>query len=183
MVPQIDNQQLLYYATAFSNGEIRGYDFIFRRYFKKLRAFALQMLTNGSDADDLVQDCFLRLWEKRTKLQSPAQIEGFLFTTVRNACYSVLRKNHVTFIEPDLIELSSEDQDSVDYAMIKAEMLSQLVNEMDHLPERMAQVCKLYFIEGKDDREIAEQFSTLAGTVRNQRHRAIRAIRQKLKLL
>ncbi|MET0461655.1 MAG: sigma-70 family RNA polymerase sigma factor [Chitinophagaceae bacterium] len=179
---QDDKDILLYHATAFANGEVKGYDYIFRRYFKKLRVFAQNILPCQFDADDLVQDCFVRLWEKRAMLHSPSQIEGFLFTTVRNACYSILRKNQVGHIDLDRIDISSEGSDSIEHSIIKAEMLSQLFSELDHLPERMGQVCKLYFIEGKDDREIARQFNTVAGTVRNQRHRAIRAIREKLKL-
>jgi RNA polymerase sigma-70 factor (ECF subfamily) len=176
-----DKDILLHYATAFANGEVKGYDYIFRRYFKKLRVFAQNILPCQFDADDLVQDCFVKLWEKRAMLKEPSQIEGFLFTTVRNACYSVLRKNQIGHIDLDRIDVS-EELDSIEQSIIKAEMLSQLFNQIDHLPERMGQVCKLYFIEGKDDREIARQFNTVAGTVRNQRHKAIRAIREKLKL-
>jgi RNA polymerase sigma-70 factor (ECF subfamily) len=176
-----DRAQILDSATvqAFAAGEEEAFATIFRTYFAPLCLFARDLLPERDAAEDIVQDCFMRLWQKHTVLKEPSQIRSFLYTVVRNACISRWRKekgNPVVSLEINDVEsnLSNESE-----ATIKAEMLSWLMNELEHLPERIREVCQLYYFEGLDERTISRQLGTSLFTVRGQRKRGIQILRAK----
>ncbi len=67
-----------------------GLSTIFAKYYKRLTLYCVGYLGSYMEAEDTVQDCFVRLWEKRNSLNA-VSVEALLFTMVRNSCLNALK--------------------------------------------------------------------------------------------
>jgi RNA polymerase sigma-70 factor, ECF subfamily len=80
-------------AAAFRDGDDSAYSTLYERHKRALYVFALKMLGERDAARDLVQDVFLRIYERRRQLEHPASFRSWLFTIGRNQCLSLLRQH------------------------------------------------------------------------------------------
>lgn len=80
-------------ATAFRDGDERAFAALFERFRRPLYVFALRMLGDADAARDLVQDVFVRVWERRAQLDRPESFRSWLFAVARNRCLSLLRRD------------------------------------------------------------------------------------------
>ncbi|MGN6293949.1 MAG: RNA polymerase sigma factor [Chitinophagaceae bacterium] len=164
-------------------GEEVAYDHLFREYFPALCYFARRFLKQRYDPEDLVMDCFAKLWEKRVSLQHPETVKTFLYTTVRNACIDLLRKKNIPVIPVASHEESLHDEEANFISfLIEAEVFREIFSAAEHLPQQIKKVFQLYFVEGKNEREISEELKTSYHTVRNQRQRAVALLKEKLQI-
>lgn len=168
-------------ARDFKPGEEATYDHLFREYFPALCYFARRFLKQMHDPEDLVMDCFAKLWEKQVSLQYPETVKTFLYTTVRNACIDLLRKKNISIIPVEAQEefLPDADADFLTF-LTEAEVFREIFSAAEHLPQQIKKVFQLYFVEGKTEREISDELKTSYHTVRNQRQRAVALLKEKL---
>src|ERR1700759_2439708 len=82
-------------ARVISIGEEETFDYFFRQYFAALSFFAQSIIRNQEDAKDIVQDCFLKLWEIDTVEEKVEATKSFLYTMVRNRCIDYVRRRKV----------------------------------------------------------------------------------------
>lgn len=142
-------------------------DALFKEYYPRLCAYATRFVGNNT-AKDLVMDCFVKLWEKKDKLEDAA-LHSLLFVMVRNACLNHLKhKSLINFDNPDyLSNLSGEERMynldfnlSADQELLYDELQGIINNILDQLPSK----CKDVFIksrfEGKPNHEIAQETQT-----------------------
>jgi len=80
-------------AVALRRGDERAFASLFERYRRPLYAFGLRMLGESHAARDLVQDVFLRVWERRDQLDRPESFRSWLFAIARNRCLSDFRRS------------------------------------------------------------------------------------------
>ena len=80
--------------TQMKLGKEDAFDFIFRKYYKILTIHAIRIVHDQDSAQSLVQDCFVKFWEKRNELQNIEDLYSYLFFMVRNRCIDFLRENH-----------------------------------------------------------------------------------------
>jgi len=163
----------------------KEYDHLFREYFPALCYFAKKYLKDKHDPEDLVMECFAKLWEKRIQLTNIETTKSFLYTTVRNACIDRLRKKvaPLVSIESNFQEIYLDIKaDFIDH-LIEAEVMREIIAAAETLPSQIRKVFDLYFIEGKNEREISEELHTSYNTVRNQRQRAVALLKGKLQVI
>ena len=171
------------YSGVYPKGEKNAFDFFFRQYYTSLCFFANSILHDEDEAKDIVQDCFIKLWDGHTITERSETVKTFLYTIVRNKCLDLLRKRRVIKkAELQIIKNSATEFEYFDEAAF-AEMIRQIFQHIDHLPSRMQQVIKLHYLEGKNYKEIASNLNTSSETVRNQKGKALKMIRKKLLLL
>jgi len=176
---KLPNEALI---VAFKNGNQAGFDFLFRQYYTALCYFANSILNNEEEAKDIVQDCFVGLWNS-PKIKRPETIKSFLYTSVRNGCIDILRKKKVVLkAKSYIINNSTNDFEYFDEVAF-AEMIRQIVDHIELLSPRMQQVIKLYFFEQNNCEEIAGIMGTTSGSVRKQKQRALKIIRGKMPFL
>ncbi len=162
------------FADSFRQGEEAAFDCLFQEYFPALSYFANRILSDPDTAEDVVQDCFVLLWQRRDRLSHIKAIKSYLYTSVRNQCLKHLekQKRQAEFNEPDKAEPSMEE------AVIAAETARELYQFIETLSPALRQIIRLYYIEGKTNREIAQQLQIEPDTVIRQRLRAIMALRK-----
>jgi RNA polymerase sigma-70 factor (ECF subfamily) len=129
---------------------------LFKQYYPRLRNYAFRMLGDGAVADDIVQECFVKLYEKRFTLKdvSPGAL---LFVMVRNSSFNYLKRRAA--IEegrpaPVLTARTPEDD------LMFAELRVEIDKVMTTLPLKCREVFRMSRLEGLNTREIAERIGT-----------------------
>lgn len=148
----------------------------FHNYYRPLCLFALRLLDNADEAEDVVQDTFAALWEKRDTLHKIVSIKSYLYTAVRNNCLMKLRsKKEFEIVE----ELQLVDEYTREDVIARAEVEAKLWKIIDELPERQREIFLMAKRDGMAYREIAEETGLSVKTVENHVTRALKSLRQK----
>lgn len=149
---------------------------IFLPYHPKLYRIAYRIVQDSMDAEDLVQETFIRLWTKREELENVSNTEGFAIITLKNICMDFLRKTkdnyHVDYDKdiPERISLSTqiEEKDQVDLINII----------MNQLPDQQRQVLQLKHWDGYSDQEIEQITGLTRGNIKVILSRVRKVIRE-----
>lgn len=152
---------------------------IFDKYYISLCMFANQYVKNDALAADIVQECFVKLWQLRDDFMYVHQIKSFLYTSVRNKSLNELEHTKVMNEYAQKVQEMSKDsffQDKV----IAEESYRILVDAIEKLPPQMKSIMQLA-LEGKSNPEIAETLNISGETVHSQKKIAYRKLRVYLK--
>ncbi len=152
---------------------------LYRHFYKALVAFAHQMVGSVGVAEELVQDAFIRLWQRRNEFESQGSLRAYLYHSVRNACISHLRHERVERSRIESFQLDyrlSSDDDDESY---REELIRQLLLSIDTLPPKQREVF-LLSVKGKSCEEIAAEMNITPESVKKQRQRGIRRLRDTL---
>jgi len=171
-------------AHVVKMGEDKAFEYFFHQYYTSLCFFANSILHNEDEAKDLVQDCFVKLWNGKTIKERSETVKSFLYTAVRNRCVDFLRKKKV--IKKAQLQLIKTENDlPLEYfdEVAFAEMIRQIVGHIEDLPLKMQQIFKLYYVEGKKYNQIAIELNSSPEAVRKQKARALKLIREKFLFL
>ena len=167
-----------------------NFDSIYVNNFSRLFLFAKEYVLFDEEAENIVQDIFLMLWEKKDILRVDVSLTAYLFTLVKNKCIDFLRHRMVEQIYSENIQQEYNEElnvklfalESFDHNFSSEEQIEILLrNAIDKLPER----CRLIFIksriEGKKYKEIAEELNLSVNTVEGQISIALKKLREELK--
>jgi len=174
-IGNLSDQQII---LAFNAGDEESLSHFFKLHARSLKYFAEKLILDMAEAEDIVADCFYKLWQKRTEFDTTQNIKAFLFISCRNACLNYLRglKRKTAAQEHYFIQLE-ESEDTILNEIIETEFLQILNAEIDHLPEKIKEVFKLIYFDGKRTDEIAMQLNVSVKTVRNQKARAVELLK------
>lgn len=124
-------------------------------------------------AEDIVQDSFVLLWQRRDRLQHITAIKSYLYTTVRNQSLK-----HIEKLKKQKLVSVPQKEPGSDESIIAAETARELYAMIATLSPALQQIIRLYYLEGKSNKEIAQQLHIEPDTVIRQRLRAILALRK-----
>jgi RNA polymerase sigma-70 factor (ECF subfamily) len=164
----------------FRNGNQSVFKELYDRYFDSLFLFGQKYITNSEAVEDLVQDSFIKLWEKRSLFFHEAAIKAFLYKTVRNACLNFIDHQKV---ERNFEKKSNQEVLSEDYFLknvIEEEVYRIISETVDKLPESARQIY-LLSLKGLKNAEIAEDLNISINTVKTQKQRASKFLKENLK--
>lgn len=155
---------------------------IFDSYYKNLCFFAYQILDDKDLAEDVAQDAFLAYWHQMDKMASHEKvIRSYLYTTAKFIALNKLRHQKVAnrySCDTSSYELEEEE---VMEKMIRAEVISEIHQALDTLPEACKEILRLGYFEGLSNAKIAEVLSISINTVKTQKQRGLKALRMLLK--
>lgn len=145
----------------------------------KLYRFALRMLGDEDEAQDIVQEIFLRLWSKKERLREYRNLEAFAMTMTRNLCLDRLKSPSAR--KQTIDESSDMPDEKTPYAKTEMSDTLRLVKQvMDRLPEQQRTVIHLRDVEECDFDEIAEITGLSLNNIRVLLSRARKKIRDTL---
>ena len=156
----------------------RGTELMFRVYYKRLVVWADTFLEDMQLAEDIAQELFITLWEKKRRrtLQS-STLSSFLFVSVRNQCYHRLEKKDTLRHTVDLKEVNiafEEYNEKHDY------IITRILNEIEKLPPRSQEIMLAVFVDGLKYREVAEKYHISLSTVKTLLGNAVRKLKEQL---
>jgi RNA polymerase sigma-70 factor (ECF subfamily) len=152
----------------------------YKKSFNSFCFFANRYLNSHIQAEDIVSEVALRVWEKRFDLQNPNALKTYFYRAIRNACIDALRKEKA--METRFAGFSApvvENHNILDN-IIYSETLQELESALQKLPPQCKKVCINLFIEGKTLNETAEELQLSINTIKSQRQRGIKLLRHKL---
>lgn len=168
------------YIEQLSQGNQKAFDDLFTNYYKGLCLFARRYLYNLETAEETVQDVFVKFWEKRNQLGNITSIKTYLFTSVRNACIDIIRKDNVR--KKYANEVLKNSSDIYEPEFIPDHSLSEKIKEaVQQLPKQRKKIFIMNKTYGLRYKEIAEKLDLSPKTVENQMGIAIKQLRGLLK--
>jgi RNA polymerase sigma-70 factor (family 1) len=147
----------------------------------KIYAFALSYLKNASDAEELLQEVFLKLWEVRSSLDTSKNLRSFLFKICINLIYDFIRRKNIEKVYLDYSGRNNPSSgDNTWHEVIYNDMLNNLQKLIATMPEQRQRIFRLSKEDGLSNEEIADQLNLSRRTVENQLYRAVSFLKEKI---
>jgi RNA polymerase sigma-70 factor (ECF subfamily) len=161
---------------AFKKGDITAFEAAFKRYFKQLRVEAFLLLKNQKDAEDLVQELFLDIWNKQLYRNVQHTLGAYLHMAIRNKCLNYLEKekrvqkkaqayNPSLTIQPEERELS---------------LPPFFQSALNKLPAQRLKAFTLVYMEEKKYEEAAAEMGISINSIKSHLKLAIRSLKNHL---
>ncbi len=154
----------------------------FRTNYHAACLIALRYVKDYHVAEDLVQDVFVTLWEKRAQFQVHVNLKNYFFIAVKNHTLNmVMRNKSVTVSLSELfIDLPEEDNSNV---FIREEMAAKVYKAIRELPQGCQAIFRLAYEQNYTYQEIADELKISKNTVKTQMGIAYKQLRDKLNSL
>jgi RNA polymerase sigma-70 factor, ECF subfamily len=179
---EINQEDLIRNLTALKNGDRAAFTHIYHCYGPKLYAFARKLVPVPEEAEEIVQEVFIKLWEHKHFIDPQQNFDGYLFRIARNLVYNQARRHvyavaYQQYLAGQESGTKNEIQEKLEY-----QELNQLLEETcaSFSPVRR-QVFMMSRMEGRSNSEIAEMLQTSTSNIENHVNKALREIRLKLK--
>ncbi|MCB0795903.1 MAG: RNA polymerase sigma-70 factor [Flavobacteriales bacterium] len=161
-----------------ASGDLSAMESLFKEHFAPLSIFAFQYLKDRDQAEDLVQELFIRIWEGRSELQVKTSIKAYLYASVRNRCLNALKAaKRVVPLDAVGQEPMEEEEGDEDLLTLRAARVRAAI---EGLPEERRKVFRMSRYEGLKYQEIADRLGISAKTVENQMGKALKTLRVEL---
>ena len=173
-------------ALLIKNEEKEAFSELFGRYAPRIFRFSLSYLKNKNDAEEIVQNVFLKIWEKRNSITASQSIKSLIFKITVNKIYDFIRRKKIelkfqnyTLLNQSLNQ-SNTDNNSWNYVIYK-EMQQTIFNLANQLPKQQQKIFNLSKMEGLTNDEISIKMGLSKRTVENDLYRAVLFVKQKFK--
>ena len=169
-------------VKSLKRGDLFAFDKLFSKYSKKLYYFAKGYIGSKEDAEGLVQEVFLMVWNKRKELKENLSFNAFLYTVTYNAIRKYFRKKarEKKYLDRFLVDYDGKYNKKV--ADIEYNNLLELANEaIEKLPEKRKLIFELSRYDGLSNMEISKRLDISKKTVENQIYSALKFIRGQFK--
>lgn len=166
--------------VAIGNDDYISYNKLFVRYYSRLCYYVYRMLMDKEDAEDVVQELFLTLWNNRKKIEIGKNVSGYLYRMAKNLTLNHIRSemNYRAALEnrEELFSYNEEDQ-------LESEEFCLALNDcINRLPGRCKEVLLLHRVKGLKQKEIADQLSISVKTIKNQIWSSLQRLKKCLEL-
>ena len=141
--------------------------------------FAESYVYDEEEAKDLVQDLFFYIWDHADSLLIKTSLKAYLFTSLRNRCLNALRDRKIVDSCNDKL-LEAQLFAGIKDIEINETVEMRLQNALNTLPDKCREIILLKIVEGKKNKEIANQLGLAETTVKTQVQRAYRILREQL---
>jgi len=153
------------------------FSILFRECYQPVCYYAFSILNDLQEAEDITDECFMRLWERRIEAPKINSMKAYLYTCVRNACYAELkRKKARTAIEIEFNHFSKGNEYPVKDGTDTELHLPDLLNALS--PKRR-EVFRMIYREGKKIHEVASALKVSINTVKNHKRQGFSYLRKK----
>jgi RNA polymerase sigma-70 factor (ECF subfamily) len=160
---------------------IEAFEEVFKSQFKALHAYACTILRDEVVAEDIVQQVFFKLWEKKDQLVINQSIAAYLYRAVYNDCLNHIKHQKVKQAhQAHTLHTSREGVDPVAGNIRGRELEQKIAEALNQLPEQCRTIFQLSRFEELKYREIAERLNLSVKTVENQMGKALKIMRIQL---
>lgn len=166
-----------------------AYRYLFSTYHSRLQRYAMHFISDTDTVDDIIQDSFLRFWEKRHAITFTS-VQALLFRIMRNNCLNYLRNKAVQ--QKHTVSNTDEEEawerlyytdffDSPDHDLLYKELRMQIESALDELSERSQEIFRISRFEGLKNHEIAERLGISVKIVERHIGRALKLLNNRFK--
>jgi len=169
------------YLVALKDGDAKAFDQIFEMYGRRLYYFALGYLKSKTEAEEVVQEVFYKIWKNRTRINPDLSFKAYVFKIAYNHIQELFLKlsherSYLNDVVDSAVSFSTEMEERINYQSL-LELVDRLI---DQLPPRQREVFIMRKKEGKSLKEIASVLKISPKTVENHLTEAMRKIKEGL---
>lgn len=174
---RVEQQELI---AQFVAGDLNAFEMVFREYYKPLVRYGTTFLRDPDEAEDIVQQVFVSMWEKRSQQDIHTSVRALLYKAVHNACLNRIKHRKVRSAYAEELKATQSQEETSDVVQTK-ELDEKIRSAIATLPEQCARIFSMSRFEQLRYQEIADQLGLSVKTVENQMGKALRIIREQLK--
>ena len=171
----------------FKLGNEKIFEQVFQLNYNNIVGFASQFVKDFDQAKSIAQDSFIKLWQNRSKVETPGGIKSFLYTSTKTDCLNylrhekVVRKHQKESLEDRERKLEVETLEAISFESLEFSELDRLIKKtIEELPGKCRQVFIKSRYENKKNQEIADEMGIALKSVEANMTRALKAFRKAL---
>lgn len=162
---------------ALRHGDHKAFESIFVTYYDRVRIFIFGYIKSESDSEELAEDLFVNLWEKRTSIDTSKSFNSYIHTIARNSALNFLKRKYLH--SAYVAEISTLEHSSTSEEEMIAKELGLLIDDVvENMPEQRRMIYILSKNKGLSNLEIANQLNTTKRNVESQLSLALKEIRK-----
>jgi RNA polymerase sigma-70 factor (ECF subfamily) len=162
-------------------GNEQAFKVLFQKYYSPMCHFASQFLKDSEMAEEIVQDMFVRIWEKRELLNIETSVKHYFFRSVRNHCLNQIQHQKIRTQYAGMVMESSYREIDQEQYYIEVDLIERIEKSIDSLPAKRQKIFRLSREQGLKYKEIAEELNISVKTVEAQMGLALKYLRNELK--
>lgn len=173
-----DDEQLM---CRIQQGDSQAFQRLVEQHLNPLYRFVRRMLGTSKDADDVIQETFIKVWRNAHQWQSgKAKLSTWLHSIAHHCCIDMHRQNQLLTV--DLEEIADLEALETVGSIRQTEILDQIEIALQHLPERQRSAVLLCYYQGMNNQEVAEILQISVAALESLLARARRNLKQKLQV-
>ncbi len=155
---------------------------VFKQYYSSLVFFASRLVKVKEDAEDIVHEVFIKLWQKQPDFGTYTNIKAILYIAVKNSCLNYIQqqKRKLKGQRGYHYYIKEETESYILTQITRTEVIQMVYAALQLLPLEQRRVMHLLFVQGKDKQQVAEQLNISIHTVKKHKLNALRFLRKKL---
>ncbi|WP_426326247.1 RNA polymerase sigma-70 factor [Pedobacter sp. R-06] len=163
------------------SGNKQAFDEVFLKHFKSLHAYAFTIIKEKDDAEEIVQNVFVRIWTKREQLKTDGFLKSFLYRSVHNESLNYLKHQKVrSNFNVHYADAVKNDTGNLNTEIMATELEKNIHSAINELPEKCRNVFQLSRFDQMKYQEIADALNISIKTVENQMGKALKILRLKV---
>jgi RNA polymerase sigma-70 factor (ECF subfamily) len=164
------------------NGDQTAFELLFRFYYPGLVTFASQIVLDTDEAEEIVQEFFVKLWAGRKEIKKSETLKSYFFTSVKNRALNVLKKEKISGkVRNELRDMIENERLYQPDLFVESELQAHIKSAFEKLPPRTNEVFSLSRFKGFSNDEIAGQLNISKRTVETHISNALKILREELK--
>ena len=171
-----DDNQLL---ALVKGGSVKAYEILFERYYRFLCLEASLFLLDHGEAEDLVLELFVEIWDKKIFRKIDQSIKAYLYRAVRNKCINAVRKRKIIHKKRRQYEEPAQ-REAAECRIEQQELAAGINRVLQEFPAQRLRAFTLVYIEKKRYQEAAEEMGLSVNSVKTHLKLAIQVLRNKL---
>ncbi len=182
MTPQesVNDSMEMQLLIALKSGDRTAFEKIYQRYSPKIYLNILKMVKSVDDAQEILQDVFIKVWQKRELIDPEQSFKSYLFQISKFTVYNFIRKVHLdrklkNYLSRENTELYTHIEEAIAYR----ESDQFILDAINELPTQRKQVYKLCKIEGKSYAEVSQQLGISTSTINDHIVKATKFLKKK----
>lgn len=173
----INEKQLF---NDFQHGSQEIFDYFFGKYYAGLCVYAYRILKSNAEAEDLVQDFFVRLLENRKNVRIESSIKSYFIRSIHNRCLDYIAHQKVVSTHESYRLRIMTEEDFQDYPLLDNELRQQIDRAISNLPDGIRETFILNRFEGLSYQEIASRENLSVKTIEYRISKALAQLRKDL---
>lgn len=178
-----DDQQNKQLIKKLKEGDKAAFDALFYAFEPGLYAYSMKLTCDAEDAKEVVQEVFLKVWERRQWIDPQYSFDSFLYTIAKNLVYNKARHRAYRFAYKEYVTLYGSQTEKTTENTVHFNELTNLIQAVClQLPPVRREVFTMSRIDGLSHSEIAEKLNTSTSNVKNHIHKALRFLKEQIQM-
>lgn len=168
------------YVNELVVGDHKAYKSLFMKYFPKVKYFIAHLIKSDAIAEELAQDVFMKIWERRSQLTELRSFNSYIYRMAKNISLNYLERKYLEDLYLAKFEGETEFTIEEDFYAQEVALLEQLT--VDAMPPRRKAIYEMSRRKGLSNGEIADELGITKKTVENHLNLALKEIKKTLSL-